>query len=217
MLGALQPKEKVCDAPLHLPSSVACCYGNSRQWNGLSLEKKHRAPTPLCSLPLASSPTFVSQRSFILQKLCWPRGLQATRLLSSLTGCCPLMEGSADPGNVWVITSNCSQQHIPFPCTSPKKPSPWVISSRLLYVPLLPWNPSSAPVVSLCESRWLQQSEKCLEFANPGLWASSCLAIFFLRLVFTAQCLQSGLGFRGVTWAQLHDEVPACWTRGCMR
>lgn len=45
-------------------------------------------------------------------------------------------------------------------------------------VPPLPWNPGSAPVVSPCESRWLQQSEKCLEFANQGLWASSCLAFF---------------------------------------
>lgn len=34
------------------------------------------------------------------------------------------------------------------------------------------------PVVSPCEFRWLQQSEKCLEFENPRLWASSCLVFF---------------------------------------
>lgn len=50
VLGVLQPKEKLCDAPFHLPYSVACCYGNSRQWNGLSLEKKHRTPHPPLSL-----------------------------------------------------------------------------------------------------------------------------------------------------------------------
>lgn len=73
-LGVLQPKEKLCDAPLHLPSSVACCYGNSRQWNGLSLEKKHTAPTPLLSLwPVA--PLSSAKDPLSTEKLRWPSEL----------------------------------------------------------------------------------------------------------------------------------------------
>lgn len=56
VLGVLQTEEKLCDAPLHLPWSVACCYGNSRQWNGLSLEKnKSSESQPPFSLPLLPS------------------------------------------------------------------------------------------------------------------------------------------------------------------
>lgn len=227
MLGVLQPKEKLCDAPLHLPSSVACCYGNSRQWNGLSLEKKkkHRAPTPLslCSLPLASSPTFVSQRSFIHQKT-----------VLAKRACRP--PGSSPRWQDWYTVARWwrAAQYLPMSgllvhialngaylslIHLRKSRLETVISSRLLYVPPLPWNPSSAPVVSLCESRWLQQSEKCLEFANPGLWASSCLAFFFF---FSWPGIYSSVsavwaGFRSITRAQLHDEVPACWTSGCTR
>lgn len=53
VLGVLQPKEKLCEAPLHLPSSVACCYGNSRLWNGLSLEKKGPPLSALFLWPVA--------------------------------------------------------------------------------------------------------------------------------------------------------------------
>lgn len=92
VLSVLLPKKKLCDAPFNLPSSVACCYGNSGQWNGLSPEKKLRTPTPsLCSLPLARNPTLGSQRSFIHQKTVLAKGACRATLTEL---CCSLMRGS---------------------------------------------------------------------------------------------------------------------------
>lgn len=76
------------------------------------------------------------------------------------------------------------------------------------------WNPTSAPVVSPCESRWLQQSEKCLEFANPGLWASSCLVFFLAWYLQISVC---SLGWRsGVKcgWSStMYQLVELDWTK----
>lgn len=151
-------------------------------------KKKHRTPTPvslslpLFSLPLAGSPTFVSQRSFIHQRNCAdPVSSQATRLSLST-------DRAANTAAHWWRAVRCLamsrllvQMAFNSACFLLKLHT--VISSRQagrVYVPPPPWNPTSAPVVSPRESRWLQQSEKCLEFANPGLWASSCLACFLL-------------------------------------
>lgn len=64
-------KGKLCDTPLHLLSAGRLSSWQQRvgQGNGLSLWGSSPPPTrPLspsfCSLPLASSPTFVSQRAF---------------------------------------------------------------------------------------------------------------------------------------------------------
>lgn len=88
------------------------------------------------------------------------------RFLSSLTGlgrCCSAMEGSAVPGNVWLISGTQQCVCLPFTHFLGTCCLETVISNKRLYVPPRPWNPSCAPVVSPCESaEW-----KMLGICNP--------------------------------------------------
>lgn len=170
---------------------------------------RKKALTPFT--PSVQQPLFPQPKGLLSTKNSDAReSSQSVRLLCLLTGPVPhlsLMWGRAVPGTVWVIrlywVLTFSRLHL----RKISRPQ-MVISSRLLlYVPHLAWNLSSTLVVSPCESRWLQRSEKCLEFANPGLWASSCLAFFFLAWYLQRNVVDVKLGSRvhpaeAVLWPQ---------------
>lgn len=186
----LQPaRENFVTHPSTSSRSAACRHGNSEQGSEMAFHfggEAHPPPArPLspsfCSLPLVSSPTFAGQKAFYYART------------AAGPGELPLLSGQYSlvaPDRYLAATYRrrlalLAQMALCGACLFPCALLEAVpVASRRsaadrLYVPPPPRNPSPAPVVSLCESRWLQPSEKCLEFAIPGLRASSCLGFFF--------------------------------------
>lgn len=94
---------------------------------------------------------------------------------------CCLWEAGAVPGNVWVSSSNVTLLYIPHSSAPRQKKKKRKKAG------------GSDQQQTFGESRWLQQREKCLEFAIQGLWASSCVA-FFLYLQLSVCSLGQDLG-----------------------
>lgn len=132
------------------------------------------------SLPLTRSRTFPSQRSFIVVK----ESLPAANA--------PLAGGARAlllPDGGWCST----RRRLGYRFISPSAVRASVFRSDEQQTALCSTSTvKSQP--SLCESRWLPQSEKCLEFAIQGLWASSCVAFFPSPLALFLQLCVCSLG-----------------------
>lgn len=151
-----------------------------------SEEKKVVHPHSPRSLPPSRSPTFASQRSFIYHTLLWACRLQDSSHWQDLCAVAALMEASAVPDDVWVISWNVTPLYIPL-SSAPRKKA-WGDKQQTALCSASTVKRQPSPLwIKVAPAEW-----KMPGICNPrtlglNLWSISFFSL--LGLVFTAQCL----------------------------